>query len=244
MSSEAAGDEVEVIREEEDSARDPSVDPDGVAQPGRSDQEIHRLVEDLYSNPRNQATYPGEGQTEEEGPPRDRPSLAMVLRLVLYTVVAFALALILYLAYDLARFLWQRWARRQPTAPESPPTLPLPAAEAPPTASPDPESLAREGRFGEAVHALFLLAVPLVSAHRLRPWPPGTTGREIATSVDLPATPGRALALLVAAVEHFLFARRPLTEEDWEVCRGAFEELRAGLAEAATPALPATGGGG
>lgn len=199
---------------------------EGVAPAG---EDVRQRVERLYRNPGYQASYPGEGEPEREPvePPAGGPLLALLAELMLYAALAAGVFLILYLVYDLFR------SRGRPRAapPESPVRpAPPPPAEPEPAALPDPEALAAEGRFGEAVHALLLHAVPLLDGRRRRPWPPGTTGREMAATVDLEAAPQRSLSLLVAAVEHFLFARRPLTEEDWLVCRGAFQSLRAGIA--------------
>ena len=190
---------------------------------------VRQRVERLYGNPRYQATYPGEGEPEREParPPSGGPLMAALAELLSWAALIAGVALVAYLVYDLLRSPRRR--RAETVASPVRPAAPAPAEEIP-QALPDPEALAAEGRFGEAVHALLLHSVPLLDSRRRRPWPPGTTGREMAATVDLEGAPRRALALLVAAVEHFLFARRPLTEEDWLVCRGAFQDLRADVA--------------
>jgi len=208
-------------------------DPDPVvaseAEEAPAGEDVRQRVERLYRNPRYQASYPGEGEPEPEPsrPPSGGPLLALLAELMSYAALIAGVLLLAYLVYDLVRSP----GRRRRTAEESPVTpAPPPRREARPGPLPDPEALAAEGRFGEAVHALLLHAVPLLDSRRRSPWPPGATGREMAAAVDLEGAPRRALALLVAAVEHFLFARRPLTQEDWLVCRGAFHNLRAGIA--------------
>ncbi|TPE63933.1 DUF4129 domain-containing protein [Sandaracinobacter neustonicus] len=84
------------------------------------------------------------------------------------------------------------------------------------------DSLAESGRFGEAVHALLLKC--LEELERLRPGllRPALTSREIARAPALPASPRTALSAIVATVERAIFASRPISQADWDVCRDAY----------------------
>jgi hypothetical protein len=94
---------------------------------------------------------------------------------------------------------------------------------APPDAA---ELLARHGRFTEAIHALFLKCLALLTENLgYRPGP-SATGREVVRKAPL-ADPVRApLGSLLQAVEVAVFGGREATESDYQACVGHYAAFR------------------
>jgi hypothetical protein len=93
----------------------------------------------------------------------------------------------------------------------------------------DPDGLAAEGRFGEAIHALFLhtlLALPDRSRPNGGRFPPGTTGRELVTAAALDGPRRAALEGLLQAVERWLFGAFVPARGDYEDCQRLAGALR------------------
>jgi hypothetical protein len=89
-----------------------------------------------------------------------------------------------------------------------------PAAEAPA----DPESLARQGRFTDAMHALLLAALGEV-VRRSRPAPPPSfTSRELLAAARLPEAARGGLGGLVAGVELAVFGGRRPGPTEYAAC--------------------------
>lgn len=200
--------------------------PAGAAAPAPAPaEEVRRRADRILTTPGYQTALPAAGETEEPPPRRALgPLAALLVRALFWLTIAAAVVLVLYLLWDM---LARGGRRRSPSAETDPPARAAPPGEldAPPLA--DPEALAREGRFGEAVHALLLAAFARLAEHRRAPLPPNLTSREVLALGELDGEPRTALAELVAAVERFLFAGRPLGEADWKRCRRAFRELHA-----------------
>jgi len=183
--------------------------------------EVRRRVERILDVPGYQTTMPeAEAPAAPAAPPRIPTALVEALGLlVLGAAAAGGVALLVFLSWDLLR----RRGRR--------PTVAAAGAAAPPPpraagdALPDAEALARDGRFGEAVHALLLHAFAGLARRRGAPLPAGLTSREAMRASSLDAGSHGALAELVAAVERFVFAGRPLAADDWQRCRAAYERL-------------------
>jgi Domain of unknown function (DUF4129) len=82
----------------------------------------------------------------------------------------------------------------------------------------DVEDLARQGRFGEAIH---LLLLHLFAALQRRPATapaPAHTGREVLARTRLASQAHEALGVLVLAAEKIHFGGRPASREDYEAC--------------------------
>lgn len=82
----------------------------------------------------------------------------------------------------------------------------------------DVEDLARQGRFGEAIH---LLLLHLFAALQRRPATapaPAHTGREVLARTRLASQAHDALGVLVAAAEKVHFGGRPASREDYDAC--------------------------
>ena len=144
--------------------------------------------------------------------------LAGVLRLLLILVaLAGIAALIAWLAGG--RSVRREAARSTPTARGGAPSAaPAPLA--------DPELLARQGRFGEAIHALLLVTLDELQVRRARPRPRSLTAREAARTLDLPPTLAPPLSVLLAAVEAVRWSERPARPADWLRCAEAARQLR------------------
>jgi hypothetical protein len=82
----------------------------------------------------------------------------------------------------------------------------------------DVEDLARQGRFGEAIH---LLLLHLFAALQRRPATapaPAHTGREVLARTRLASQAHDALGVLVLAAEKIHFGGREASREDYEAC--------------------------
>lgn len=79
----------------------------------------------------------------------------------------------------------------------------------------DPDRLAGEGRYAEAIHVLLLRALRALPRASFAP---GATAREIAAAAALDARRRAALSGLVQAVERSLFAALVPAREDYESC--------------------------
>lgn len=157
-----------------------------------------------------------EGQRFSRGKPPSprRPSRGerIVGRAVLWVVGGVLLALLL-------AWLVREWRERRNAAGSGVgPTAVQPAAPEERTVvrPGDPEALAREGRFNEAVHALLLGLLLGIEARLSASW----TSREIARRAELPERAAEPLSGLVSLVERGLFAGESLTAADFERARG------------------------
>lgn len=87
------------------------------------------------------------------------------------------------------------------------------------------DSLAGEGRFGEAARLLLIRSIEHIDARRPELLRPALTSRDIAGLAALPGGPRAAFARIAMMVERSLFARRALAAQDWRDCRAAYEEF-------------------
>jgi len=96
----------------------------------------------------------------------------------------------------------------------------------------DAETLAAQGRFGEAIHLLLLRTFEVLARRMGSRLAPGMTAREALTRLSLPAPAQPALADLVDAVETTTFAGRSASEDDYRRCAQRFTVLKSTLAGA------------
>ena len=89
----------------------------------------------------------------------------------------------------------------------------------------DAEALARDGRFGEAIHALLLRTLEELMRRLDRPLPRSRTSREILHEVRLPDEARGALSHLVSAVEVSFFGGAEPGAEDYQVCVDRFRRF-------------------
>jgi hypothetical protein len=111
---------------------------------------------------------------------------------------------------------------------------PAPVAEPPPSPArrvlrigplTDVEDLARQGRFGEAIH---LLLLHLFAALQRRPATapaPAHTSREVLARTRLAGEARAALGVLVSAAERIHFGGREAVREDYENCLGHYRRF-------------------
>jgi hypothetical protein len=92
------------------------------------------------------------------------------------------------------------------------------------------ETLAGQGRFSEAVHALLLETIELIRSARRLALPPSLTSREIAARLGLGGEAAGGLQTLVARVEPTWFGLKGADEAVWLECRAAHERLVGALA--------------
>jgi len=121
--------------------------------------------------------------------------------------------------------------------------LPLAAAEADPghaaTVSEqhveawlrDADALAREGRFGEAIHMLLLAVLGRLSRRSRLVWTPATTAREIVAKAGPLGEAAQGLASLVRSSELAHFGGREAGESDFLACRESARRLATELAD-------------
>jgi hypothetical protein len=166
------------------------------------------------------ATPPPSGPTRSRGarPPRVGASGVPLIPVgVLWPVLA-AIG-IAFLALVLWRVTSARRGRERPSRARPPAGDGAPARRSlrigPLT---DVEDLARQGRFGEAIH---LLLLHLFAALQRRPATapaPAHTGREVLARTRLASQAHDALGVLVLAAEKIHFGGREASREDYEAC--------------------------
>jgi hypothetical protein len=124
--------------------------------------------------------------------------------------------------------------------PSAPATSPAPGGVArAPTAVGEPhgpsladaDRAAAAGDFREALHVLLLVAIDAGARRTATTFPPCTTSRELRGILPLAAGLAEGFASLVEAVEHALFAERPVGSDDYAICRLRCEKfLHEGIA--------------
>jgi hypothetical protein len=82
----------------------------------------------------------------------------------------------------------------------------------------DVEDLARQGRFGEAIHQLLLHLFAALQRRPATAPAPAHTGREVLARTRLASQAHEALGVLVLAAEKIHFGGRPASREDYEAC--------------------------
>jgi len=200
---------------------------------------IRRRAQETVSRGRYQSKLEFEGQ--EKSPAwRPRPGLEPVVResgggsgtselgrFGLYTVLV-VVAVFIVLAFvgllrDRAR---ERAAASGKEGSRKPEVRPLPGGSGAPAESDlaEADRLAAAGRLEEAVHALLLEAIRILSLELGRP-KASSTSRELLGLYALDDLRRRSFEALVLAVESALFGGRPLHREAYAACRGHFSLL-------------------
>lgn len=85
------------------------------------------------------------------------------------------------------------------------------------------DALAAAGRFDEAIHLILFRSIADLSRRRPGSVRPSLTSRDIARLGAMPQAPRDAFARIAAAVEHAVFAGRPVGAADFQACRRDFE---------------------
>ncbi|WP_342747417.1 hypothetical protein [Novosphingobium guangzhouense] len=89
----------------------------------------------------------------------------------------------------------------------------------------DADSLAAQGRYGEAAHLLLRRSVRQISDARPDWLHPASTAREIAVLPMLPETGRSAFTVIADRVERAVFALRDLDVQDWAAARSAYAQF-------------------
>jgi hypothetical protein len=89
----------------------------------------------------------------------------------------------------------------------------------------DAETLARQGRFGEAIHVLLLRLLEELARRTTAPIPASLTSREIVERVAVPDAARKPLAALVHAVEVSHFGSDVPDRGDYDLCLGRYREF-------------------
>jgi hypothetical protein len=89
----------------------------------------------------------------------------------------------------------------------------------------DADTLANEGKYGEAVHLLLLRSIEDFERFRPRVVKRSHTAREIEQLGAMPMTVRAAFAGIMEVVEKSLFGDYQVTRADWERCRAEYERF-------------------
>jgi hypothetical protein len=174
------------------------------------------------------ATEPRPGTWQTRPPAEPLPPPPDIPIPLLPPAAAWTVALVVGLGIGLALLL------RHLSWPAPPPaTLPTPTADgtgARPSgaasASEEPERLAREGRFAEAIHLLLLAALRDLDRRRAgAAGGPAWTSREVLRSAALSGEMKDLLAPLVATVERVHFGRAAAGPEDYASCAAQYRRF-------------------
>ena len=87
----------------------------------------------------------------------------------------------------------------------------------------DADALAERGLFAEAAHLLLLRGVQDIRDQRPGLVQPSLTSRDITALAELPDQARGAFGAIAGVVERSFFGGRPVSDDDWRACRGAFE---------------------
>jgi hypothetical protein len=160
---------------------------------------------------------------EGGGVPRSSDLGRFWLYTVLVVVAVFIVLAIIGLLRDHAR---ERAAASGKEGSRKPEVRPLPGGSEAPAESDlaEADRLAAAGRLEEAVHALLLEAIRILSLELGRP-KASSTSRELLALYALDDRRRRSFEELVLAVESALFGGRPLHREAYASCRGHFSLL-------------------
>ncbi len=224
----------EISRRADELLADPSYQtslPDGIAPPGGSGQGRVGAAPGASGEPRDQNRGAwGEGSSRPDSTGTRDPSASALggelITMFLWLVVAAVVAAGLIWVVREAAASRLRRARL-----DEAPVLPDTAAAAGPPTEDEIETLVRHGTYGEAAHLLLRRAIALLG--RRRPLAESLTSREVARAAELTEPARRSFAVLVAAVEQFLFGGVALPREDYERCAEAYRQVTGRPAAAA-----------
>ncbi len=90
------------------------------------------------------------------------------------------------------------------------------------------DALARQGRFGEAVHLLLFRSIDELHGRIRGGIPDALTAREIARLAALPERPRAALAPIIRIVEQSFFGGRDVDVNGWKTARASYEAFAFG----------------
>ncbi|MFM6852540.1 MAG: DUF4129 domain-containing protein [Sphingopyxis sp.] len=98
------------------------------------------------------------------------------------------------------------------------------------------DRLAAESRFDDAVHLLLGRSVEDIVRRRPAIWQPSLTARAIALMPELPQPVRTAFDQIAQVVERSLWARQPISADDWQHARTAYQDFAFGAHWRGAPA--------
>ncbi|MFL6846821.1 MAG: DUF4129 domain-containing protein [Sphingomicrobium sp.] len=148
-------------------------------------------------------------------------------RILMWTVIAVAAALLLWALYN--RLRHGEWRIRRPRL-AAVGDIELEDDWAPDDAPArswleEAEALAREGRYAEAIHHLLFRSIEDIARRRPSAVRPALTSRELAASTAVPERARSLFAGIARLVERSLFGGRPVGEPDWVKARESYAEF-------------------
>ena len=149
-------------------------------------------------------------------------------RIFLWTVLAVAAALLLWMVYQRVRYGEWRLPRRRIAQPA---TVDMVEEAWAPDAAPvrawlrEADTLAEQGRFAEAVHHLLFRSIEDIAKRRPRLVRPALTSRELAEADSIPGPARDLFAGIARLVERSLFGGRPVSADDWASARSAYADF-------------------
>ena len=161
---------------------------------------------------------PGAPSAEVEGDVAPPP-----IRIPLPSSLLAAVAVAIVVASALAFLLHRLPGRSGLPLPDVPAARPARARPARAGSGDDPERLAAQGRFAEAIHALLLRALAGLEEYAAKP---ALTSREVLRGSRLGRDARSALGVLVSAVERAHFGRKAAGPAEYEACLAEFRRLR------------------
>ena len=121
---------------------------------------------------------------------------------------------------------------RKIVAPEPAPPSPA-AAKRMGEAQLEADDLARQGRYGEAMHVLLLKSLGEIRRQLGTSFASSLTSREILRRVQLPDIGQKSLTAIIRSVERTYFGGKDAGQSDYSDCRSHFETLKHSLATVA-----------
>ncbi|MEO8374898.1 MAG: DUF4129 domain-containing protein [Sphingomonas bacterium] len=149
-------------------------------------------------------------------------------RIFLWTVLALAAAMLLWVIYQRLRYGVWRWPRRRRATSAAVETEEEAWA---PDAAPvrawlrEADLMAEQGRYAEAVHHLLFRSIEDIAKRRPRLVRPALTSRELAGADAIPEPARHLFSGIARLVERSLFGGRPVNAEDWGSARTAYADF-------------------
>lgn len=149
-------------------------------------------------------------------------------RIFLWTVLAVAAALLLWMIYQRLRYGEWRLPRRRVAQPA---VVDMVEEAWAPDAAPvrawlrEADMLAEQGRFAEAVHHLLFRSIEDIAKRRPRLVRPALTSRELAAADAIPGPARDLFAGIARLVERSLFGGRAVDAADWTQARAAYRDF-------------------
>ena len=207
------------------------------AQNQAQDQIENQIEEGVFTAAVDEQLASGEYQTQlpkkPELPDIDPPSIPPWVG-TFFTIVFWTLfgVIVLFILYQVFRYFQDRISPPQ-ESPEVVRPTPLQPGKgpAPLPSLAEVDAMAKDGRFGDAIHFLLLIAIERLFKRLNKTQPKSKTSREILRDPGLIKAWRENLSVLVDAVEASLFAGKKITAVQYQACRKRFDVLTGAIKE-------------